>query len=190
MTIRNNYIGTRMRKLSSAYLFAGVVALAFTCGHALAGDWADKISPDGPAVSVEEGKYLNEDDIPTYNVQEDGTVDWYTYSGYRRYHSECHVCHGPDALGSSFAPSLVDSLKTLSYEKFLDVVTNGRAVHTADRESVMPAFGVNPNVMCYIDDIYVYIKARSDGAIPRDRPPLREDKPEAATEFENACFGR
>ena len=47
----------------------------------------------------EEGKYFNADDVPTYKVQEDGTVDWFTYSGFRRYHSECHVCHGPDGFG-------------------------------------------------------------------------------------------
>ena len=42
---------------------------------------------------------------------DNGVSDWYTFSGYKRYHSECHVCHGPDGLGSSFAPSLVDSQK-------------------------------------------------------------------------------
>ncbi len=47
------------------------------------------------AVKSEDGKYLDKDGNPTYKVIADGTVDWYTYSGYRRYHSECHVCHGP-----------------------------------------------------------------------------------------------
>ena len=55
-----------------------------------------------------------------------GVTDWYTFSGYKRYHSECHVCHGPDGLGSSFAPSLVDSLKTMTYDQFLETVTNGK----------------------------------------------------------------
>ena len=75
---------------------------------------------------VEDGKYFTADDIPTYNVQADGTVDWYTYSGFRRYHSECHVCHGPDGLGSTYAPALADSLRTMSYDAFLEVVINGR----------------------------------------------------------------
>jgi mono/diheme cytochrome c family protein len=43
---------------------------------------------------------------PTYKVAQDGTVDWYLYSGFRRYHSECHVCHGPDGEGSTYAPAL------------------------------------------------------------------------------------
>ena len=56
--------------------------------------------------SQEDGKYLDKEGNPTYKIQADGTVDWYTYSGYRRYHSECHVCHGPDGEGSTYAPAL------------------------------------------------------------------------------------
>jgi hypothetical protein len=37
---------------------------------------------------------------PTFHVTDNGKkVDWYSYSGYRRYHAECHVCHGPDVVG-------------------------------------------------------------------------------------------
>jgi hypothetical protein len=53
----------------------------------------------------------------------------------------------------------------------------------------MPAFGTNLNVMCYIDDIYVYLRARAQGDIPRGRPPKREEKPESYAEAENACMG-
>ncbi len=51
-------------------------------------------SGDPAAVKNENGKYEDKDGNPTFKVQADGTVDWYTYSGYRRYHSECHVCDG------------------------------------------------------------------------------------------------
>ncbi len=141
-------------------------------------------------VRVEDGKYLTADDEPTYNVQEDSTVDWYTYSGFRRYHSECHVCHGPDGLGSTYAPGLAKSMQTMSYEDFFEVVINGLERQTAGGAiSKMPAFGVNANVTCYMDDLYVYLKARADDAIPRGRPKKREPKPEAAKEEENACRG-
>ncbi|HLW29129.1 MAG TPA: c-type cytochrome, methanol metabolism-related [Kiloniellales bacterium] len=133
----------------------------------------------------EDGKSYTEEGTPTYHVGEDGTVDWYIYQGFRRYHSECHVCHGPDGMGSTFAPALANSLKRLDYYEFMDIVVNGRG----SGNSVMPSFGDNPNVMCYIDDIYIYLKARSDDAIPRGRPAKREDKPDAATEAEDACFG-
>lgn len=124
-----------------------------------------------------------------YRVAEDGTVDWYTFSGFRRYHADCHVCHGPDGLGSSFGPALVNSLKTMSYDDFVEVVVNGRKNVSASSDKVMPAFGLNPNVMCFINDIYAYLKARSDGAIPRGRPAKREEKPAEAKEHEDACLG-
>lgn len=137
------------------------------------------------------GKYTLPDGDPIYNIQPDGTMDWYTYSGYRRYHAECHVCHGPDGMGSSYAPALANSLKTMTYAQFMEIVVNGKqnvGVGTADQ--VMPAFGENKNVMCYLDDIYVYLKARADGALGRERPSKREDKTKAYTANENQCFGR
>ena len=70
----------------------------------------------------EDGKSFDKDGNPTYKIAPDGTVDWYTYSGFRRYHSECHVCHGPNGDGSSFAPALKDSLKRISYGDFLGIV--------------------------------------------------------------------
>lgn len=141
------------------------------------------------AVKDENGKYFTANGTPTYNVAPDGTVDWYTYSGFRRYHSECHVCHGPDALGSSFAPALADSLKKLTYDQFLEVVVNGRERVDAAETSKMPSFGENRNVMCYIDDLYVYLKARADGALGRGRPEKKEPKSDAARADEDACMG-
>ena len=129
-----------------------------------------------------------QDEEKPYKIQEDGTVDWYTFSGFRRYHADCHVCHGPDGMGSSFAPALIESLKSESYEDFLDVVTNGRKNVSAGKESVMPSFGLNPNVMCFLDDIYGYLKARSDGVLPRGRPAKKEDKPAEAKERDDACL--
>lgn len=138
--------------------------------------------------SEEDGKFFNADEQPVYKIQEDGTVDWYTYSGFRRYHSECHVCHGPEANGSTFAPALKDSLKSLTYDDFQEVVASGRERTLPDGSlSKMPALGDNPNVWCYIDDIYVYIKARSDGVLPPGRPGKRADKPATAKEYETDC---
>jgi methanol metabolism-related c-type cytochrome len=141
-------------------------------------------------VKGEDGKYRTADGVPIYHVAPEGIVDWYTYSGYRRYHADCHTCHGPDGEGSSYAPALAASLKTLTFDQFMDVVVNGRQKVGAAQNQVMPAFATNENVMCYIEDLYVYLKARADGAIPRGRPPKREDKPATATKNEDACLGR
>ncbi|EWY41049.1 cytochrome C [Skermanella stibiiresistens SB22] len=103
-------------------------------------------------------------------IVEDGKVDQGTYNGYRRYHSSCHVCHGPDGLGGSFAPSLVESLKFIDYDKFAETIANGKAEKGSSGQRVMPSFGTDQNVMLYINDIYGYLKARSDGKIDRGRP--------------------
>ena len=148
---------------------------------------------DGPgdpaAVKSEDGKYLDKQGNPTYKIQADGTVDWYTYSGYRRYHSECHVCHGPDGMGTSYAPALKDSLKTMGYGDFLSIVASGRKNVNTAQENVMPAFGANPNVACYMDDIYVYLRARANDALGRVRPAKHEDKSPAYAAAENSCMG-
>ncbi len=141
------------------------------------------------AAKEKDGKWETADGTPTFHIAPDGTVDWYTYSGFRRYHSECHVCHGPDGEGSTYAPGLVESMKTMSYQDFLLVVASGREVVGPSSQSVMPALGDNPNVMCYIDDIYVYLKARAVGGLQRGRPAKRAERPAAAEKHEKACFG-
>ena len=150
----------------------------------------------GPNTDKEysEGKWEDSEGSPTYNIDGDGQVikqvDWFTYSGWRRYHAECHVCHGPSGKGSTYAPALVDSLKTMSYEKFLQVVSSGQSNVWGRDNSIMPALGDNKNVMCYVDDIYIYLRARADGAMPAGKlgAKQRSKKPQEAKEFENECF--
>jgi len=143
---------------------------------------------DPAAVKSEDGKYFDKAGDPTFKVAADGTVDWYTYSGFRRYHSECHVCHGPDGMGSTYAPGLTQSLKTMSYGDFLSIVASGRQNVSTSQGNVMPAFGDNPNVACYMDDLYVYLRARANDAMGRARPAKHEDKSAAYTEAENSCM--
>ena len=123
-----------------------------------------------------------------YSIK-NGVVDWATYSGYRRYHASCHTCHGPDGLGSSFAPPLVASMKTMSHEEFMEVVVNGRQNVGAGQQKVMPGFGTDPNVMCFIEDIYTYLKARADDALGRGRPAEHAPKPPGVEEQVDACMG-
>ena len=98
-----------------------------------------------------------------------GWMDFATYKGWRAYHAECHVCHGPDAMGSTYAPSLMVSLQEgLSYDDFFNVIMNGRGENEgAQKGNVMPAFGANTNVAPHVEDMYRYVKARADGKIRR-----------------------
>jgi mono/diheme cytochrome c family protein len=98
----------------------------------------------------------------------DGKVDARTYNGFRRYHAGCNPCHGPDGMGSTFGPSLVDRLPDV--EAFRRIVRDGRT----NGPSVMKGFADHPNVAPYVDDIYAYLQARADGVLGRDRPARLE----------------
>jgi len=88
-------------------------------------------------------------------------IDLYLTRGYRAF-SQCQVCHGLDATGSSFAPSLTDKMKEMDKTLFVERVSNG----FKGQIGVMPPWKDNPNVMKYIDNLYDFLMARSDGAIP------------------------
>ena len=129
-----------------------LVAIMILAGFALPGSY--------PATAQDE---------KPYSVV-DGKVDKATFNGYRRYTDSCMRCHGPDGSGSSYGPALTDSLKKMSYDDFTEVVINGRQNVTSSQQNVMPPFGQVEDVALYIDDIYAYLKARSDGVLGRGRP--------------------
>jgi mono/diheme cytochrome c family protein len=110
-----------------------------------------------------------------YTVK-DGKVNQHTYNGWRRYTESCLRCHGPDGAGSSYAPDLTDSLKHMSEDQFKEVVVNGRVNVGTSSDNVMPPFGTVEDVMDYLDDIYAYLKARSDGVLGRGHPQRIEEK--------------
>ena len=145
-------------------------------------------------VTFSDGRYRNADGQPVPVVTKDYKVDWAVWQGFRRYHDACHVCHGPNALGSTFAPSLGESLQTMDYETFFGIVVGGKRENRGGTEFVMPAFGEDKNVMCYLDDIYTYIKARSinmqgKGGLPAGRPQGREDISAEAKKRAADCEG-
>ena len=112
--------------------------------------------------------HLAAEDKP-YTVKCSGTackVDKKTYIGWRTYHANCHVCHAQDAVGSTFAPSLVDKLQEIDKERFIISVAEGYE----GQIGVMPGWKDNPNVNKKFEELYAYLKARSDGALQPGRP--------------------
>ena len=149
---------------------------------------APSSGPDLTPVTFENGRWYNAEGIPTFKI-EDGVVDYATFSGFRRYHSECHVCHGPDGEGSSFGPALKNSVMgKIDYYEFQQIVASGKQDVGASSNLVMPAFGTNRNVWCYIDDIYTYLLARGADAIPRGRPANKASKSDEFAAQEAACM--
>ncbi|MGF1528120.1 MAG: c-type cytochrome [Candidatus Competibacterales bacterium] len=104
-----------------------------------------------------------------YTVECEGgecRVDRDTYVGWRTYHANCHQCHGQDALGSTFAPSLLVRLQEIDRERFMDSLENGYT----GQVGVMPGWGNNPNVNRHFDALYAYLMARSDEVLGPGRP--------------------
>lgn len=98
-----------------------------------------------------------------YNVVDGNKVDPYTLDGFRTWRSgACDRCHGANQEGM-VGPSLITSLKTLSKEDFVATITKGRL------EKGMPSFGGNPQVANHVDQLYAYLKGRSDGAITKSK---------------------
>jgi mono/diheme cytochrome c family protein len=93
-----------------------------------------------------------------------GKADARTFNGFRRYHAGCNHCHGPDGIGSSFSPSLVERLPDI--DSFRRIVLYGRR----DGNLVMKGFAGDPNVAPHVDDLYAYLRARADGVLGRGRP--------------------
>ena len=111
---------------------------------------------------------VNADGKP-YKVVDGFKVDAYTMTGFRTWRqAACDRCHGANQEGM-VGPSLVESLKVLSKDDFIATLTNGRP------EKGMPQWKENPTVMDNINQLYAYLKGRSDGAITKSKVvPLAE----------------
>jgi hypothetical protein len=92
-------------------------------------------------------------------------------------------------MGSTYAPALSESMQRLSYAEFYGTVAGGKKAVSSSQTLVMPAEGENKNVMCFVDAIYVYLRARADGAIGRGRPDKHAAKPAGFSKTEDECMG-
>ena len=100
---------------------------------------------------------------PPYTVKEGYKVDAGTMKGFRAWRAAaCDRCHGANQEGL-VGPSLLTSMKTLTKEEFVKVVRDGRL------DKGMQSFGTSPVVMDNMNELYAYLKGRSDGTITRAR---------------------
>ena len=88
------------------------------------------------------------------------------YQGWKWFHVYCYRCHGIDALGSDLAPNLRKSVSSeglVTHEEFMKIVRDGR------QEKGMQSWKElidEPQ----IEQLYQYVKARSDGGLAAGRP--------------------
>jgi len=102
-------------------------------------------------------------DAAPYQVSDGNKVDAHTLSGWRTWRAlACERCHGAAQEGM-VGPSLVNSLKVLTKDQFKETVLKGRI------EKGMPNFDGSKMVVENIDNLYAYLKGRSDGAIQPGR---------------------
>ncbi|HDY85855.1 hypothetical protein LCGC14_0440800 [marine sediment metagenome] len=104
------------------------------------------------------------DEAP-YTVTNGNELDATSYKGFKLFRNWCARCHGTYGQGM-VGPNLADSLKVISKEQFYDTVENGKSGSIGS----MPAWKANPQVMENRDQLYAYLKARSDGAIGVEKP--------------------
>ena len=99
------------------------------------------------------------------------TVTQDVYDGWKQFNLNCARCHGEDALGTSFAPHLIVSLKPdgpiNTKEIFMATVCGGRPAKG------MPSWCALGMEMPTIEKIYSYVKARSDAKMAPGRPAVK-----------------
>jgi mono/diheme cytochrome c family protein len=98
-----------------------------------------------------------------YTVIDGNKVDGQTLQGWRTWRAlACERCHGAAQEGM-VGPSLLNSLKVLTPEEFKNTVLHGRIAKG------MPNFDGSKMVVDNVDNLYAYLRGRSDGAIKPGR---------------------
>nr|WP_244816585.1 c-type cytochrome [Caballeronia sp. Lep1P3] len=94
-----------------------------------------------------------------YKVVDGNKVDNDTLQGWRTWRAlACERCHGAKQEGL-VGPSLVDAFKTLDKDEFHRTVFGGRV------DKGMPDFSASQMMQKNWENLYAYLKGRSDGKI-------------------------
>ena len=99
------------------------------------------------------------------------TVAQLVYEGWKQFNLNCARCHGEDVQGTTIAPHLIVSLRPdgpiNTKELFVQTVCAGRP------EKGMPSWCALGMDMEKINQIYAYVKGRSDAKIHPGRPAVK-----------------
>jgi len=147
------------------YVALALLDAPLACSHAGSAPSPETSSPapqvTSPAVAAD-----------PYHPAPRDTVDVAAYKGWQQYSLQCARCHGEDAQGTSFAPSLVVALRpngdVPNREQFVSILTKGR------EDKGMPSAGKMGLDSVFFDGLYQYLKGRSDGRLYGGRPARRQ----------------
>jgi mono/diheme cytochrome c family protein len=99
------------------------------------------------------------------------TVSQEVYAGWKQFNLNCARCHGEDVQGTTIAPHLIVSLRPdgpiNTKELFVQTVCAGRPAKG------MPSWCALGLDMDKINQIYSYVKGRSDAKIHPGRPAVK-----------------
>lgn len=150
--------------LSRFTLINASLLVAVACSmsaHAIANNDGAASKPANES-STAQGK-ATKTDKKLYTVVDKNHVDENTLEGWKTWRAlSCARCHGAQQEGM-VGPSLIESLKTISKSDFEKTIKEGRV------EKGMPPFGGVPRVVENIDNLYAYLKGRSEGDIAPGR---------------------
>ena len=139
--------------------FAAALVLALAA-HSLASGQSTQ-GAASPAPSAQPVTRMDAAGKPLYTVVDGYKVDANTMNGFRAWRAAaCDRCHGANQQGL-VGPSLIESLKTLSKDDFVKTLHDGRL------EKGMPSWQTSKMVMDNMDNLYAYLKGRSNGDITR-----------------------
>lgn len=106
-----------------------------------------------------------------YHAAAQDTLAPAAYNGWKQFELNCSRCHGENAEGTSFAPSLVKALgpggPVTNEQTFLKIACNGIP------GTGMPAWCTLGLGTDQLQAIYLYVKGRADGTIHPGRPAVR-----------------
>ncbi|MDB6091134.1 MAG: hypothetical protein JWN85_3918 [Gammaproteobacteria bacterium] len=140
----------RMMRTPGVVLVSAVMMLVST------GFAAASRAQGEPAPAAAGGKSVS---TPLYTVKGGNKVDAKTLAGWKTWRAmACERCHGAEQEGL-VGPALVNSLKVLTKDQFHTTVTQGRP------EKGMPNFGGVQLVQDNWENLYAYLKGRSEGNI-------------------------
>jgi hypothetical protein len=90
------------------------------------------------------------------------SADLTIFLGKRTFDEYCASCHARDALGSAFAPSLVERVRRLERAQFMELLERGYGGEAA----AMTRWAEIPAVRSYADALWAYLAARATGDLP------------------------
>lgn len=125
------------------------------------------------SVSLTAGRLAAQELRDEYHHAPRDTVSQTVYDGWKQFNLNCARCHGEDVSGTTIAPHLILSLKPdgpiNTKELFVQTVCAGRPAKG------MPAWCALGMEMGTIDEIYSYVKARSDAKLAPGRPAVKPE---------------